>query len=113
MPSRSSDRLRATRLKSAAKLLRSGRFKTPSFWNLRLSCPKKWVSQIGLIVRAAEFWAIMGQPGILISSPDALDAGAILAGRAGFVAQPGDTVTIATTNVTHLNRFPVVDAETR
>jgi hypothetical protein len=43
--------------------------------------------------------------------PKALDADAILAGQAIAVAQPGDTVTIATENLSHLGRFPGVDAQ--
>ena len=43
---------------------------------------------------------------------DALDADAILAGQAAFAGQPGDTVTIATTNLAHLSRFPGIDAQT-
>jgi hypothetical protein len=37
---------------------------------------------------------------------------AILAGQAALAGQPGDTVTIATTNLAHLKRFPGVDAQT-
>jgi hypothetical protein len=57
------------------------------------------------IVKAAEFWASLRQAGVPTASPDALDADAILSG------QPGDTVTIATTNRAHLNRFPGIDAQ--
>jgi hypothetical protein len=49
--------------------------------------------------------------GVPTASPDALDADAILAGQAALAGQPGDTVTIATTNLTHLNRFPGIDAQ--
>ena len=63
------------------------------------------------MIKAAEFWALLRQSGIPTSSPDALDADAILAGQAALAGQPGDTVTIATTNLAHLNRFPGIDAE--
>ena len=64
------------------------------------------------IIKAAEFWAFLRQSGIPTASPDALDADAILAGQAALAGQPGDTVTIATTNLAHLNRFPAIDAQT-
>ena len=64
------------------------------------------------IIKAAEFWAFLRQSGIPTASPDALDADAILAGQAALAGQPGDTVTIATTNLAHLIRFPGIDAET-
>jgi hypothetical protein len=64
------------------------------------------------IIKAAEFWAFIRQSGIPTASPDALDADAILAGQAALAGQPGDTVTIATTNLAHLNRFPGIDAQT-
>jgi len=63
------------------------------------------------IVKAAEFWAFLRQSGMPTSSPDALDADAILAGQAALAGQPGDTVTIATTNLVHLSRFPGIDAQ--
>jgi len=40
-----------------------------------------------------------------------LDADAILAGQAALAGQTGHTVTIATTNLAHLNRFPGMDAQ--
>jgi hypothetical protein len=64
------------------------------------------------MIKAAEFWAILRQSGVPTSSSDALDADAILAGQAALAGQPGDSVTIATTNLAHLNRFPGVDART-
>ena len=64
------------------------------------------------MIRAAEFWAFLRQSGIPTASLDALDADAILAGQAALAGQPGDTVTIATTNLAHLNRFPGIDAQT-
>ena len=63
------------------------------------------------MIKAAEFWALLRQSGIPTSSPDSLDADAILAGQAALAGQPGDTVTIATTNLAHLNRFPGIDAQ--
>jgi hypothetical protein len=63
------------------------------------------------IIKAAEFWAFLRQTGIPTASPDALDADAILAGQAALAGQPGDTVTIATTNLAHLSRFPGIDAQ--
>jgi hypothetical protein len=64
-----------------------------------------------VIVKASEFWALLRQSGIPTSSPDALDADSILAGQAALAGQPGDTVTIATTNLAHLNRFHGIDAQ--
>jgi hypothetical protein len=64
------------------------------------------------IIKAAEFWAFLRQSGIPTASPDALDADAILAGQAALAGLPGDTVTIATTNLAHRNRFPGIDAQT-
>ena len=64
------------------------------------------------MIRAAEFWAFLRQSSIPTASPDALDADAILAGQAALAGQPGDTVTIATRNLAHLNRFPGIDAQT-
>ena len=67
---------------------------------------------IDAIIKAAEFRAFLRQSAIPTASPDALDADAILAGSAALAGQPGDTVTIATTNLAHLNRFPGIDAQT-
>jgi hypothetical protein len=50
--------------------------------------------------------------GIPTASPDTLDADAILAGQAATAGQSGDTTTIATTKLAHLNRFPGIDART-
>ena len=63
------------------------------------------------IIKAAEFWALLRQSGIPTASPDSLDADAILAGQAALAGQLGDTVTIATTNLAHLKRFPGIDAQ--
>ncbi len=62
------------------------------------------------MIKAAKFWALLRQSGVPTSSPEALDGDAILAGQAALAGQPGDTVTIATTNLAHLNRFPGIDA---
>jgi len=59
--------------------------------------------------RAADFWAIVRNAGIPTSGPDDLDADAILGGMAATVGGPGDVVTIPTTNVRHLSRFPSID----
>ena len=63
------------------------------------------------IMKAAEFWADLRQRGVPTAAPDALDADAILAGQAALAGLPGDTVTIATTNLAHLSRFPGIDAQ--
>src|SRR5947209_1664150 len=62
------------------------------------------------MLRAAEFWADVRQRGIPTASPDAQDADCILAGMAATAFDPGDTVTIATSNAIHLGRFPGLDA---
>jgi hypothetical protein len=62
------------------------------------------------MIKAAEFWAFLRQMGIPTASTDALDADAILAGQTALAGQPGDSVTIATTNLAHLSRFPGIDA---
>jgi hypothetical protein len=62
------------------------------------------------LVRAAELWALVRQAGQPTAHPQALDADASLAGQAATAGQAGDTVTIATTNVGHLARFPSIDA---
>ncbi len=64
------------------------------------------------IIKAAEFWAFLRQTGLPTSSADSLDADAIFAGQTALAGQPGDIVTIATTNLAHLNRFPGIDAQT-
>ena len=63
------------------------------------------------IIKAAEFWAFLRQTGVPTAASDALDADAILAGQAALAGLPGDTVTIATTNLAHLSRFPGIDAQ--
>ena len=61
-------------------------------------------------LKAAEFWAIVRKAGKPTADPHSLDGDAILAGVAATIGMPGDRVTIATTNVGHLARFPGIDA---
>ena len=61
-------------------------------------------------LKAAEFWALVRSAGLPTADPHALDGDAILAGVAATIGAPGDVVTIATSNVGHLARFPGVDA---
>ena len=61
-------------------------------------------------LKAAEFWSIVRSAGKPTADPHALDGDAILAGVAATIGAPGDVVTIATSNVGHLSRFPGVDA---
>jgi hypothetical protein len=63
------------------------------------------------IQHAAAFWALVRTMGLATAGPQDLDADAILAGQAVAALRPGDTVTIATTNLRHLARFPTVDAQ--
>jgi predicted nucleic acid-binding protein len=65
--------------------------------------PEAWL-------KAAEFWAHVRRAGKPTADPHALDGDAILAGVASTIGAPGDSVTIATTNVRHLSWFPGVDA---
>ena len=60
--------------------------------------------------KAAEFWALLRRGGAPTAAPGDLDGDAILAAQTVLAARPGDIVTIATTNVGHLVRFPNVDA---
>jgi len=62
------------------------------------------------IIKATGFRALLRDSGIPSASPDSLDADGILAGQASLAGLPWDTVSIATTNRSHLNRFPGVDA---
>ncbi len=65
----------------------------------------------GALDRAAAFWALVRRGGRPTAGPDDLDADAILAGMAATAGQPGDTLTIATTNLRHLGTFPGVSAQ--
>ena len=42
---------------------------------------------------------------------ESLDADAILAAQAALTGNPGDMVTVATSNARHLARFPGIDAQ--
>jgi hypothetical protein len=55
--------------------------------------------------RAAEFWALARRRGRPTADPGALDADAILAGQGAAMADAGDEIVIATTNVRHLSLF--------
>ena len=59
---------------------------------------------------AAGFWAVLQATGQRTASDTSLDADAILAAQAALAGGPGDIVTVATSNVRHLTRFPGVDA---
>ena len=62
------------------------------------------------MLKAADFWASIRRGGLPTAGPREIDADAILAAQAVTAGSLGDTVTIATTNVLHLSRFPGVDA---
>lgn len=55
--------------------------------------------------RAAELWAEVRQQGQPTADPKALDADVILAAQGQTVAESGDEVVVATTNVGHLSRL--------
>ena len=61
-----------------------------------------------VMLKAAEFWAEARRRGRPTADPKALDADVILAAQATLVADEGNEVIIATTNVGHLSQF--VDA---
>lgn len=63
--------------------------------------------------RAAEFWAYVRRSGKAqpTADPHALDGDCLLAAQASLLGDPGDVVTIATTNARHLVRFPGTDAQ--
>jgi predicted nucleic acid-binding protein len=61
---------------------------------------------------AAGLWALVRKSGLPTAGDGDLDADAILAGTAATAGLPGDAVTIATTNLRHLVRFPGVEART-
>jgi predicted nucleic acid-binding protein len=60
--------------------------------------------------KAAEFWADLRRRGLPTAADEGLDADAILAAQAALIGGPGDTVTVATSNLRHLARFPGIDA---
>ncbi len=62
-----------------------------------------------IMLKAAELWAQARSRGQGTSAPEALDADAILAASALLSAGPGDVVTVATDNVSHLGQF--IDAQ--
>ncbi len=59
---------------------------------------------------AAEFWADLRRRGLPTAGDESLDADAILAAHAALIGNPGDTVTVATSNLRHFARFPGIDA---
>jgi predicted nucleic acid-binding protein len=61
-----------------------------------------------VMLKAAELWAEAGRRGRPTAGPKALDGDVILAAQATLVADEGNEVIVATTNVEHLSQF--VDA---
>jgi predicted nucleic acid-binding protein len=59
---------------------------------------------------AARYWAMVRQAGGPTADRHALDADCILAAQTAFLGGTDDIVTIATTNLGHLTRFPLIDA---
>jgi predicted nucleic acid-binding protein len=60
--------------------------------------------------KAADFWADLRRRGQPTAGDESLDADAILAAHAALIGNPGDTVTVATSNSRDLARFPGIDA---
>lgn len=60
--------------------------------------------------RAAGLWAHVRKAGRPTAGPDRLDADAVIAGQALTVGGLRDVVTLATSNVRHMTRFPGLDA---
>ena len=63
------------------------------------------------LLRAAEVWAYAARGGLPTADPLSLDGDAILAGQVLAAIGSGDVATIATRNVSHLARFPGIDAQ--
>jgi hypothetical protein len=63
-----------------------------------------------ILQRAAEYWADVRRRGLPTSADQSLDADATLAAQADLIGNPGDAVTVATSNPAHLVRFPGIDA---
>ena len=61
-----------------------------------------------VMLKAAEFWAEVRNRGRPTANPEALDGDVILADQATLVADEGNEVIVATTNLEHLSQF--VDA---
>lgn len=61
-----------------------------------------------VILKASDFWAQARQEGKPTADSKALDGDVILAAQAALIAEEGNEVIIATTNVAHLSQF--VDA---
>src|SRR5262245_45949315 len=59
---------------------------------------------------AAALWGALRRQGAPTASPDDLDVDCIVAGLALTLGQPCDTVTIATSNISHFGRFPGIHA---
>ena len=60
------------------------------------------------MLKASQLWAEARNRGKLTANPEALDGDVILAAQALLVAEAGNEVIVATTNVKHLSQF--VDA---
>jgi predicted nucleic acid-binding protein len=61
--------------------------------------------------KAVEFWADLRRRGLPTAGEEDLGADAILAAHAALIGSPLDTVTVATSNLRHLARFPGIDAQ--
>lgn len=61
--------------------------------------------------KAADLWAAVRNAGATTAHPAALDGDAILVAQAILAVNPGDVVTIATSNPRHLLRFPGINAQ--
>ncbi len=64
----------------------------------------------GAMLKAADLWAVVRSAGTPTAAPDALDGDCIVAPQPLAVAGPNDVLTVATSNVGHLVRFPGLDA---